>query len=161
MYFIRSTGSRGFVVEKDYVDIYEVIFPQWFSKAAMADLPDGSELHFRPENFFGRKYQILLNEVVIGRLKFHFGGRIYFHIMDSRGEELRFRLKRYVLFPPKYEVLLHGLDSLLLFKGDWDIFHFNYQVEIVQAQFSLIPMDILVGIAAYGISRYRSRRKNK
>ena len=31
MYFIRSTGARGFVVEKDYVDIYEAIFPKWYS----------------------------------------------------------------------------------------------------------------------------------
>ena len=146
-------GSYDLLVHGEKYTALE--YKGFFSGKASADLA-GSSFAIQPKNMLHTKYDVLLDETVIGGIKYNWKGQILIDLMGKSGLEHTFILKSKGFWKQRY-VLFNAIEEQeLVLKPDTKFLSakHNYDVEMLGPEMSDVDVFKLVLCCAFAVNLY-------
>ena len=154
-FVITSTSIKGNfqVLQDDETLLYAVQYKNWFSGEAKTSF-DGNNYAIRASNFWQTQFDVLRNDVHIGKFSFNWKGEIIISYTHANGEENEMLFQYKGIWKFRFILSDRSGNELLAMVSSWSALKYHYDVSISDEHFPEAETKELLMICGYSANLY-------
>ena len=152
---IRSTSVKGNfeLVQEDKTLLYVVEYKNWYSGEATSNF-DGNSYVIRSANFWQSQFEVLRNDVFIGKFSFNWKGEIIITYRNTNGIENEMLFQYKGIWKLRFILSDRSGNELLAMASSWSNLKYHYDVSVADGLFPENEMKELLMICGYSANLY-------
>ena len=155
MKIISTSGKGNFKIERDSVEILELVYQNWFSSTASTTY-NKTEIEIKSKNVWGSKFDIFKNQIDKGDIIFNWKGDIIIRLIDQSNNESSWLLKSKGFWKQQFELSDENDNLVCILRPNmnWSKLNYNYEIEYFLDTIDQEMIIQLIIYCGFGINLY-------